>query len=127
MREHAACHIVLILRIGIGGGYVPVQATLRTSTKHRTQTECQTRVHERVSWSHLHDNSVMQVGALGDHMRFVVARVDGARRLRWAGAARVGLYDQSQLHRHFKRIAGVTPVSTSERCAEPKHCSKNVP
>jgi AraC-like DNA-binding protein len=24
-------------------------------------------------------------------------------------AARVGLYDQSQLHRHFKRIAGVTP------------------
>jgi len=24
-------------------------------------------------------------------------------------AARVGLYDQSQLHRHFKRIVGVTP------------------
>ena len=24
-------------------------------------------------------------------------------------AARVGLYDQSQLHRHFKRILGVTP------------------
>ena len=24
-------------------------------------------------------------------------------------AARIGLYDQSQLHRHFKRIAGVTP------------------
>jgi AraC-like DNA-binding protein len=24
-------------------------------------------------------------------------------------AARVGLYDQSQLHRHFKRIAGLTP------------------
>lgn len=26
-------------------------------------------------------------------------------------AARVGLYDQSQLHRHFKRIVGVTPGS----------------
>jgi AraC-like DNA-binding protein len=24
-------------------------------------------------------------------------------------AASVGLYDQSQLHRHFKRILGVTP------------------
>jgi AraC-like DNA-binding protein len=24
-------------------------------------------------------------------------------------AKRVGLYDQSQLHRHFKRISGVTP------------------
>ena len=28
-------------------------------------------------------------------------------------AARVGLYDQSQLHRHFKRIAGVTPGAYS--------------
>lgn len=30
-------------------------------------------------------------------------------------AARVGLYDQSQLHRHFKRIAGVTPGEYTER------------
>lgn len=33
-------------------------------------------------------------------------------------AASVGLYDQSQLHRHFKRIAGVTPGEYSARCAE---------
>jgi AraC-like DNA-binding protein len=32
-------------------------------------------------------------------------------------AAHVGLYDQSQLHRHFKRIAGVTPGEYTERCA----------
>lgn len=32
-------------------------------------------------------------------------------------AARVGLYDQSQLHRHFKRIAGVTPGQYTERCS----------
>jgi AraC-like DNA-binding protein len=35
-------------------------------------------------------------------------------------AARVGVYDQSQLHRHFKRIAGVTPGEYTERCGEPK-------
>lgn len=33
-------------------------------------------------------------------------------------ATRVGLYDQSQLHRHFKRIAGVTPGAYTERCAQ---------
>ncbi|MFO0728510.1 MAG: AraC family transcriptional regulator [Myxococcota bacterium] len=32
-------------------------------------------------------------------------------------AARVGLYDQSQLHRHFKRIAGVTPGAYAALCA----------
>jgi AraC-like DNA-binding protein len=26
-----------------------------------------------------------------------------------SGAVSVGFYDQSQLHRHFKRIVGVTP------------------
>jgi AraC-like DNA-binding protein len=32
-------------------------------------------------------------------------------------AARVGVYDQSQLHRHFKRITGVAPGAYAARCA----------
>ncbi|MFZ5443380.1 MAG: helix-turn-helix transcriptional regulator [Myxococcota bacterium] len=35
-------------------------------------------------------------------------------------ALRVGLYDQSQLHRHFKRIAGVAPGEYTERSAAPE-------
>ncbi|XXX79016.1 helix-turn-helix domain-containing protein [Sorangium sp. So ce134] len=30
-------------------------------------------------------------------------------------AARVGLYDQSQLNRHFKRIVGITPGQCARR------------
>jgi AraC-like DNA-binding protein len=44
------------------------------------------------------------------HRRIGLARALLARGVRQAEvAARVGLYDQSQLHRHFKRIVGVTP------------------
>ncbi|MFO0554601.1 MAG: AraC family transcriptional regulator [Polyangiaceae bacterium] len=39
-------------------------------------------------------------------------------------AARVGLYDQSQLHRHFKRILGVTPGEYTERSTEPKRARR---
>jgi AraC-like DNA-binding protein len=44
------------------------------------------------------------------HRRISSAQVLLARGLSQAEvAASVGLYDQSQLHRHFKRIVGVTP------------------
>lgn len=44
------------------------------------------------------------------HRRVSLAQTMLARGLPQAEvAARVGLYDQSQLHRHFKRIVGVTP------------------
>jgi len=44
------------------------------------------------------------------HRRISLAQELLARGLSQAEvAARVGLYDQSQLHRHFKRIVGVTP------------------
>ena len=44
------------------------------------------------------------------HRRIGLARALLARGVPQAEVAvRVGLYDQSQLHRHFKRIVGVTP------------------
>jgi len=55
-----------------------------------------------------------QVG-LPPHAYVTHRRVSLAQELLAAGvpqaevAFRVGLYDQSQLHRHFKRLVGVTP------------------
>ncbi len=52
---------------------------------------------------------------LPPHAYVTHRRIGRAQRLLARGlsqgevAARVGLYDQSQLHRHFKRIVGVTP------------------
>jgi AraC-like DNA-binding protein len=44
------------------------------------------------------------------HRRIAVAKELLARGMAQADVAvRVGLYDQSQLHRHFKRILGITP------------------
>jgi AraC-like DNA-binding protein len=55
-----------------------------------------------------------QVG-LAPHAYLTHLRIARAKRLLRAGipatevAQRVGMYDQSQLHRHFRRIVGVTP------------------
>jgi len=38
-------------------------------------------------------------------------------------AARVGLYDQSQLHRHFKRIVGMTPGAFARAVRLPRGIS----
>jgi AraC-like DNA-binding protein len=67
------------------------------------------------------------------HLRVARARTLLQRGLRVAEAARaVGLYDESQLHRHFRRIVGITPgrfarsftASTRNRPTSPKPRSR---
>jgi AraC-like DNA-binding protein len=70
--------------------------------------------HARLDKFHLCRAFRAQVG-LPPHAYVTHRRVSLAQGLLARGvpqaevAARVGLYDQSQLHRHFKRIVGVTP------------------
>ncbi len=70
--------------------------------------------HARLDKFHLCRAFRDQVG-LPPHAYVTHRRVSRAQELLARGipqaevAARVGLYDQSQLHRHFKRIVGVTP------------------
>jgi AraC-like DNA-binding protein len=70
--------------------------------------------HARLDKFHLCRAFRDQVGlpphAYATHLRIGLARTLLAQGVQQAEvAARVGLYDQSQLHRHFKRIVGVTP------------------
>ena len=63
-----------------------------------------------------------QVG-LPPHAYLTRLRVQRAQELLAAGvkpcevAPRVGFYDQSQLHRHFRRIVGITPGAYARRCS----------
>lgn len=70
--------------------------------------------HARLDKSHLSRAFRVQVG-LPPHAFLIRLRVSRAKELLAAGMAPtavaplVGFYDQSQLHRHFRRIVGVTP------------------
>jgi AraC-like DNA-binding protein len=80
--------------------------------------------HARLDKFHLCRAFRDQVG-LPPHAYVTHRRVSRAQELLVRGmpqaevAARVGLYDQSQLHRHFKRILGVTPGAFA-RAAAPR-------